>query len=340
MSLLLLDKYRPRDFGSLDLHPETSSLLRKLTASSDFPHLLLYGPSGSGKKTRALAAIRELFGPGADKTKVETRTLKAGSTFVDVSVVSSSYHIELTPTDLGNKDAAVVQQLIKETAQSPPPITTGRSFKVVLINDACNLSRQAQAGLRRTMEKYIGACRIILIAESLSRLIAPVKSRCLCIRVGSPTVSEIERVLTEVVAAEGIRGSLPLGDIASSCSRDLRRALLMVDAARLAPVPTVVRPPWEAYAAEIARDILAEQSPKQLLAVRGKLYDLLCACVPGEEIFKVVHSALISNPRISMLKSNELTGLAAKFEHSMRLGTKPVLHLEGFCAKAMAVVRA
>ena len=39
----------------------------QLAASDAPPHLLLYGPSGAGKKTRALAYLREVFGEDIDK---------------------------------------------------------------------------------------------------------------------------------------------------------------------------------------------------------------------------------------------------------------------------------
>ena len=321
----------------MELHIETNSLLRKVASSADFPHLIIYGPTGAGKKTRALAVIRELFGPGAEKVTVGSKELSGPSSKFTVALVSSSYHLEIAPGDLGNKDAIVVQTLIKEAAQTPPPISSGRPFKVVLITDADCLSKQAQAALRRTMEKYISACRIILVTDSLSKLIPPIRSRCLCVRVQAPTETEIGQVLQNACVYDNIRGNFPLEEISRSCDRDLRRALLMLDAARLSARPAVIRPPWEEFTEEISRDILHEQTPKKLLEVRGKLYDLLSSCIPGEEILRKLVNSLADASQER--KAMELISLASKFEHSMRLGSKEIFHLEAFCAKAMAAIR-
>lgn len=65
--MLWVDKYRPKNLQELTYNPDVSRLLARLSSTRDCPHLLFYGPSGAGKKTRVLAFLRDLFGPGLEK---------------------------------------------------------------------------------------------------------------------------------------------------------------------------------------------------------------------------------------------------------------------------------
>ena len=62
-----------------------------------------------------------------------------------------------------------------------------------MLTEVDRLSRQAQAALRRTMEKYSGSCRLILVCDNQSKIIDPVRSRCLGIRVGAPSLDDVRR---------------------------------------------------------------------------------------------------------------------------------------------------
>ncbi len=64
---LWVDKYRPQTLEKLDFHKEQAAQLARLGASGDLPHLLFYGPSGAGKKTRIMALLRAIFGAGVEK---------------------------------------------------------------------------------------------------------------------------------------------------------------------------------------------------------------------------------------------------------------------------------
>jgi DNA polymerase III delta prime subunit len=58
---LWVDKYRPNTLAKLDFHLEQGERLQKMVTKGNFPHLLIYGPPGAGKKTRV----------SGNKTKVE-----------------------------------------------------------------------------------------------------------------------------------------------------------------------------------------------------------------------------------------------------------------------------
>ncbi|CAN0362586.1 unnamed protein product, partial [Scytosiphon promiscuus] len=62
---------------------------------------------------------------------------------------------------------------------------------VVVLVGVDRLTKQAQAGLRRTMEKYTSSCRLILLCHSPSKVIEPVRSRCLGVRVPAPGEQEV-----------------------------------------------------------------------------------------------------------------------------------------------------
>jgi len=66
---------------------------------------------------------------------------------------------------------------------------------VVVICEADCLTKDAQHALRRTMEKYVATCRIILVAHTISRVIPAIRSRCLGVRVGAPTKEETISIL-------------------------------------------------------------------------------------------------------------------------------------------------
>ena len=94
---LWLDKHRPKKLCKLDYHKRQADHLERLAkSSSDFPHLLVYGPSGAGKKTRVVALLRELYGPGVERLKIEHQNFETPSKKkLEIITVASNYHIEV-----------------------------------------------------------------------------------------------------------------------------------------------------------------------------------------------------------------------------------------------------
>lgn len=342
---LWVDKHRPKDLMKLDFHKEQAARLKNLVQLSDFPHLLVYGPSGAGKKTRIMCLLRELYGSGVERLRQETMNFTTPSNKkIEIMSVSSNYHIEVNPTDVGIHDRVVIMDLVKKVAQTHQIDSSGqREFKVVILNEVDDLTKDAQHALRRTMEKYVTTCRLILIANSISRVIPAIKSRCLTVRVPAPTLDEIATVLHSVCRKEGLNLPTELAlKIAKCADRNLRRALLMCEACKVQQYPFTIdqkipEPDWQVFIRETAGIILSEQSPKKLGEVRQKLYELLIHGIPPDMIFAGLLKELVRN--CDMVMKCQVANIAAQYEHRMRLGNKPIFHLEAFVAKFMAIYK-
>lgn len=202
--MLWVDKYRPNRLDALDYHDEITERLQSLSSDKNIPHLLFYGPTGSGKKTRINALLRSIYGATAERLRLDKRTFKTPSNReVEINMVCSNVHIEISPGDAGLYDRYVIQEVIKEMASNKALTTlsekqldgdkssAGADFKVVVLNEVDRLSKQAQASLRRTMEKYTSSCRLILCCTNQSKVIEPVRSRCLGIRVPAPSHDDV-----------------------------------------------------------------------------------------------------------------------------------------------------
>ncbi|KPI89372.1 putative replication factor C subunit 5 [Leptomonas seymouri] len=349
--MLWVDRYRPKTLQKIELYPELNEVLRRLAEARDLPHLLFYGPSGSGKKTRAMAVLHEVYGPGVYSVRLEHKSVQVSdSKVVDIATLSSPHHIDINPSDAGNYDRVIVMQMIREIAQTVPLHTTANSvktvpYKVIVLNEVDKMSRSAQHALRRTMEKYMSTCRLILICNSTSRLIPPLRSRCLGIRVAAHSKENLKLAVQNV--CEGESRPMPsaafLNSLALRSDGNLRRGLLMLEASAMMKVDwsgngaAIPQADWKLFLDEIAHDILAEQTPKKLHEVRLKFYDLLAQCISGETILKTLLDSLLL--AVPPKHQAALIHLAAKYDHNMKLGTKPILHLEAFVAGAMKLIK-
>lgn len=96
-----------------------------------------------------------------------------------------------------------------------------------------------------------------------------------------------------VCKKEGLQLPLELAKkIVEKSERNLRLALLMCESCKVQETPLKekqepILPQWQIFLRDTARTIMNEQSPKQLMEVRGKLYELLSHNIPVQIIFKV-----------------------------------------------------
>ena len=85
---------------------------------------------------------------------------------------------------------------------------------------------------------------------------------------------------------------------------------------------------WEAFIKDLARTIVTEQTPKRLLEVRGKLYELLTHCISPDvilktlafELMKCVDTAIL--PEVISIAANSVSALPININRNYPFETK------------------
>ena len=173
---------------------------------ANFQHLVVYGKSGSGKEFLVNKLLEKIYGKNnINLNEIEYTINGYGNSKTKVNIKQSKFHIVIEPNSNGF-DKYLIQEIIQNYAKTEilNILKYKRLFKVVIINKIDNLSNTAQASLRRTMEKYTDTCKFIFICDQLSKMIEPLRSRCIEIRVPLPDNIQIINTLLQIGITQNI----------------------------------------------------------------------------------------------------------------------------------------
>jgi len=238
------------------------------------PHMLFAGPAGSGKTTCAIALARELYGEQWRDNL-----------------------IELNASDERGID--VVRGKIKDFARAA---SIGiADFKIIFLDEADSLTSDAQAALRRTMERYTQTCRFVLSCNYSSKIIEPIQSRCAVFRFKPLGEAEVKAYLKRIASAEDVRITDDgLEVICSLAGGDLRKAtnILQVAASlgKRVDQEAVFESTENIRPSEI-QELLTTALSGNFTAARSRLDDLIAHHgFSGEDIVQGIHRAVFDLP--------------------------------------------
>ena len=177
-STIWTEKYRPKKFEEVVGQDDIVKKVHSLTRAMNIPHLLFAWPAGTGKSTLALIVVKELF----------------GSTWKE-------NYLELNASDERGID--VVRQKVKDFARTK---AIGKvPFKVIFLDEADALTKEAQQALRRTMENFTNTCRFVMSANYSSKIIDPIQSRCVIFRFKLLEKKDIEKRVILIAEKEKLQ---------------------------------------------------------------------------------------------------------------------------------------
>src|SRR3989338_5333763 len=303
------EKYRPSRFEDVVGQQEIIKRVKSLVQAMNIPHLLFAGPAGTGKSTLALIVVKELFG---EKWREN--------------------YLELNASDERGID--VVRQKVKDFARTKA--IENIPFKVIFLDEADALTKEAQQALRRTMENYSGTCRFIMSCNYSSRIIDPIQSRCVVFRFKLLEKKDISKVIKLIADTEKLKITDDAFESLYEASEgDCRRAInLMQATASISPDIT----------SEMIKMISSSTQPAEVKVVldyalagdflnaRDKLLEvMLKQSVSGTDIIKAIQKE-IWNLSIEPEIKVRLTEKTGEVEFRMTEGSDEFVQLQALLA--------
>eukprot|EP01029_Cantina_marsupialis_P000401 TRINITY_DN103162_c0_g1_i1.p1 TRINITY_DN103162_c0_g1~~TRINITY_DN103162_c0_g1_i1.p1 ORF type:complete len:347 (-),score=100.49 TRINITY_DN103162_c0_g1_i1:199-1239(-) len=313
-----VEKYRPKKMDDVSHQDEAIKALKTAMQSDNMPHLLFYGPPGTGKTSTILALARELY----------------GSNF-------SNRVKELNASD--ERGIAVVRDKVRSFAQTSVG-GKGPSFKFIILDEADSMTPDAQAALRRTMEKHANVTRFCLTCNYVSRIIEPLASRCAKFRFKLLSSDSMVERLTYICKKEGV-----------PCSEALIDKLIEISEGDMRKAITTLQSGYLLFGDEITPEGLDEISgtipPEALLpvwdAIMNKTFDdvkqtvddVLADGFPGDVILKQFHNILLKEDSISDVVKGKIGMKVAIVEHKLMDGASERLQILNLCSASYKLIR-
>jgi len=307
-----VEKYRPKLLDDIVNQVGIIKRLKQFVKDKSMPHLIFAGPAGTGKTTSALAMVRELYGR---------------------KMAVNRAYLELNASDARGID--VIRTYIKDFAKARPSLEI--PFKILILDEADNMTSPAQQALRRTMEKYTKNCRMILICNYSNKIIPPIQSRCVVFRFSSLSSEDIKSRVSYVANEEGIiltpEGLLALVDVSRG---DCRRAINYLQScgtiSKKIDQDVVFRVAGEVPPDKI-KEILKTALQGQLQLSIDLLNDLIKNYgLSGQNIIKNIHREIYELEIAERMKI-ELSKLLAEIEYRLSQGGTEEIQLQALLAK-------
>jgi len=312
-NLMWVEKYRPFKLDDIVNQKEIVESLKNLMKEpAEMPHLLFTGPAGVGKTTTALCMSRQLLG---EDWKRDT--------------------LELNASD--ERGIKMVRERVKEFAAVIKIRTTERDerkFRIIILDEADEMTSEAQTALRRIIEDSSETTRFMIICNYLSQIIEPIQSRCAIFRFKRIEKDTVEDQLKWLCKKEGIKyDDKGISQIFDSTNGDLRHSINILQSASVMGSISVsnVLASLGLTGKSKVNDIIKLAMSGKFNDARIKLLELTAVYGMSEfDFLKYAYEAVYS---LKLAHPEDFASLIAEYDYRLTHGSHPDIQLTAFLAQ-------
>jgi replication factor C small subunit len=308
-NVMWVEKYRPKKISEIVNQKEImGSLGALLKNQSEMPHLLFSGSAGVGKTSTAICISRDILGKHWQ-----------------------NYSLELNASD--ERGIGMVREKVKKFSRFAG-LDTEIPFKIIILDEADEMTSDAQTALRRIIEDTAKYCRFILIANNLSKIIEPIQSRCVVFKFTRISNKEISSQLKFIAQKEKIKADEKgLETISDYADGDIRHAINILQAAAsmgsidVSSVKSVIG----LTKTKDVQDVLKLALDGKVSDAREKMIELIKVYGMSESDFlKYINQAVFAS------KTSNIEGILeiiAKYDYRILVGANPEIQLSALLAE-------
>ena len=303
-----VEKYRPTKLSEIVNQTEIIGSLEALIKDpTDMPHLLFSGSAGVGKTTTALCLSRQILGEYAKDCT-----------------------LDLNASD--ERGIGMVREKVKKFSRFAGMVDV--PFKIIILDEADEMTSDAQTALRRIIEDAAKICRFILIANNVSKIIQPIQSRCAAFKFTSISEEDIIARLEEIAKKEKVKTDKNgLKAIYEYTEGDLRHAInLMQATASLGGITDKnVKVSTGLTKTSDVDEILKIALSGKVVEAREKMIELIKVYGMSESDFlKYLNSAVFKSKHD---KLSDILQVIAKYDYRILVGANSEIQLSAMLAE-------